>query len=132
FIAIALVYAIIGLRKKDRTTTGISAIIAIGLGVVAKVYAHVDFKADNLPIYSYGVMLGLSLVVGWYLTLTLSARDGLPKETMANCYVVTAMAAIAGSRILYIVTNLDEFRANVHDPNSALDFASFFALRRGG
>ena len=62
-----------------------------------------------VPIYSYGVMLGLSLVVGWYLTLTLAERDGLPKETMANCYVVTAIAAIVGSRVLYIVTNPDEF-----------------------
>ena len=54
-------------------------------------------------------MLGLSLVVGWYLTLGLAERDGLPKETMANCYVVTAIAAVVGSRVLYILTNLDEF-----------------------
>ena len=52
-----------------------------------------------------------SLVVGWYLTLPLAERDGLPKETMANCYVVTALAALAGSRILYVVTNLDEFKS---------------------
>lgn len=131
-IAIALVYAIIGLRKKERSTAGIAAVVAIGAGVLAKVYANVDFKAENLPIYSYGVMLGLSLVVGWYLTLTLAGRDGLPKETMANCYVITAIAAIVGSRILYILTNVDEFRVNPHDSNSAVDFATFFALRRGG
>lgn len=131
-IAIALVYAIIGLRKKERSTAGIAAVVAIGAGVLAKVYAHVDFKAENLPIYSYGVMLGLSLVVGWYLTLTLAGRDGLPKETMANCYVITAIAAIIGSRVLYILTNVDEFRVNPHDHESAIDFATFFALRRGG
>jgi phosphatidylglycerol---prolipoprotein diacylglyceryl transferase len=77
---------------------------------------------NSLPIYSYGVMLGLSLVVGWYLTLRLAERDGLPKETMANCYVVTALAAIVGSRVLYIVTNLSEFDT----------VASYFAMRRGG
>jgi len=27
---------------------------------------------DTLPIYSYGVMLGLSLVAGWYLALGLA------------------------------------------------------------
>ena len=75
-----------------------------------------------VPIYSYGVMLGLSLVVGWYLTLGLCERDGMPKETMANTYVVTAIAAVAGSRILYILTNLEEF-----DSVGAL-----FAMRRGG
>ena len=45
----------------------------------------------SIPIHSYGVMLGLSLVVGWYLTLGLAEKDGLPKETMANCYVFTAL-----------------------------------------
>ena len=29
----------------------------------------------EIPIHSYGVMLGLSLVVGWYLTLGLAAKD---------------------------------------------------------
>src|SRR5262245_49394392 len=91
-IAIAAMYAIIGLRKKERSTAGIAGVVAIGAGVLAKVYSGVEFKADTLPIYSYGVMLGLSLVVGWYLTLTLASRDGLPKETMANCYVITAIA----------------------------------------
>ncbi len=51
---------------------------------------------------------------------------------MANAYVVTAIAAIIGSRVLYIVTNIDEFKMNQHDPSSAIDWASFIALRRGG
>lgn len=54
-------------------------------------------------------MLGLSLVIGWYLTLGLADKVGLPKEVMANCYVVTAIAAIVGARLLYVATNLDEF-----------------------
>jgi phosphatidylglycerol:prolipoprotein diacylglycerol transferase len=41
---------------------------------------------------------------------------------MANCYVITAIAAIIGSRVLYVATNLDEFKT----------FADVFALRRGG
>lgn len=79
-------------------------------------------EVHSIPIYSYGVMLGLSLVVGWYLTLWLADKDGLPKETMANCYVVTAIAAIIGSRLLYVLTNLSEFNG----------IGDFFAFRRGG
>jgi phosphatidylglycerol---prolipoprotein diacylglyceryl transferase len=79
-------------------------------------------KLSSLPIYSYGVMLGLSIVVGWYLTLGLAEKDGLPKEEMANNYVFTALMAIVGSRVLYVVTNLDEFHS----------FQDFFAFRRGG
>jgi phosphatidylglycerol:prolipoprotein diacylglycerol transferase len=103
------------------------AAVAGGLGVVA-VGAAFSFKEkiwdmSPIPIYSYGVMLGLSLVVGWYLTLGLAERDGMPKETMANCYIVTAIAAVVGSRILYILTNWGEF---------ANDLPSMFAMRRGG
>ena len=79
-------------------------------------------KVDAIPIYSYGVMLGLSLVVGWYLTLGLAERDGLPRETMANNYVVTAVAAVVMSRVLYIITNLDEFQSP----------ADYFSMRSGG
>lgn len=130
--AIALVYAALGQRRKDRGTVMTALVVALGAGIAGYFFRETKYEAANLPIYSYGVMLGLSLVIGWYLSLTLAERDGLPKETIANCYVVTAIAAIVGSRLLYIVTNIDEFRTNQHDPNSAIDFASFFALRRGG
>ncbi|MBX3263901.1 MAG: prolipoprotein diacylglyceryl transferase [Labilithrix sp.] len=120
--AIAAVYAILGLRRRDQGTAGIALVIGVGAGVAGYVFRETKYEAANLPIYSYGVMLGLSLVVGWYLTLTLAERDGLPKETMANCYVITAVAAILGSRILYVVTNPDEFK----------QASDFFALRRGG
>ncbi len=122
-------------KSKSNALGGIGfaavAIIAKFAGVIEKIAADKDALPDAptgmislapIPIYSYGVMLGLSLVVGWYLTLTLAERDGLPKETMANNYVVTAIAAIAGSRILYVLTNLSEF-------SSPMDI---FALRRGG
>ncbi|MFO0556313.1 MAG: prolipoprotein diacylglyceryl transferase family protein [Polyangiaceae bacterium] len=76
----------------------------------------------SLPIYSYGMMLAVSFIVGWYLTLGLAHRDGLPKETMANCYVITALSAVVCSRLLYVLTNLDEFHA----------IGDVFALRSGG
>ncbi len=63
----------------------------------------------GFPVYSYGVMLGLSFVVGWYLTLGLAKRDGLPREPLANCYVLTAVAAVVGARLLYVATNPADF-----------------------
>jgi phosphatidylglycerol:prolipoprotein diacylglycerol transferase len=120
--AIAAVYTLIGLRKRDRAGAAFAFLVTAGCAVAGYAFRDVHYEAANLPIYSYGVMLGLSLVVGWYLTLTLAERDGLPKETMANCYVITAIAAILGSRVLYVATNPDEFKTA----------ADFFALRRGG
>jgi phosphatidylglycerol:prolipoprotein diacylglycerol transferase len=63
----------------------------------------------GLPIYSYGVMLGLSLVVGWYITLGLCVKDGMERELMGRCYVWTAVSAVVGARLLYVFTNLDRF-----------------------
>jgi phosphatidylglycerol:prolipoprotein diacylglycerol transferase len=120
--AIAVVYALASMRKNDRNTAGVSLVVAIAAGAGAYVFRETKFEAHALPIYSYGVMLGLSLLVGWYVTLTLAERDGLPRETMANCYVVTALAAIVGSRLLYVATNSSEFN----------QFSDLFALRRGG
>ncbi len=77
----------------------------------------------SLPIFSYGVMLGTSLIIAWYLVMWLGSKyEHLDREMMANCFIITAVAAIAGARILYIITNPDEF-------HSARDW---FALRSGG
>jgi phosphatidylglycerol---prolipoprotein diacylglyceryl transferase len=63
----------------------------------------------SLPLYSYGLMLALSLIAGWYLTLWLCERDGLDRKVMGQCYMWTAGAALAGSRLLYVFTNFDRF-----------------------
>ena len=121
-LAISLVYGALSLRRGDRSTALGAVAVAAAAALAAWKWSAVTYEAPNIPIYSYGVMLGLSLVVGWYLTLSLAERDGLPKETMANCYVITAVAAIVGSRVLYILTNLDEFKT----------LGDLLALRKGG
>src|SRR5437764_1333918 len=63
----------------------------------------------SLPIFSYGVMLALSLIVGWYIVLGLCERDGMDREKMGKMYVWTAVCSVAGSRLLYVFTNLDRF-----------------------
>ena len=63
----------------------------------------------DIPIYSYGVMLGLSLVVGWVIVMHLGAKDGLPKDRMAWTFIWTAVAAMIGARVLYILTNLEQY-----------------------
>jgi phosphatidylglycerol:prolipoprotein diacylglycerol transferase len=64
----------------------------------------------ELPIFSYGVMLALSLIVGWNIVMRLGPRDGLPRDRLMGCFVATAIAALLGSRILFVVTNPELFR----------------------
>jgi phosphatidylglycerol:prolipoprotein diacylglycerol transferase len=109
--ALSLAYGATAAFKRDRAGAAGACVVGGAAAIAAWVWHTVAFEADSIPIYAYGVMLGVSLVVGWYLTLTLAERDGLPRETAANCYVVTAVVAIAGSRLLFVVTNADEFHS---------------------
>ena len=120
--AISVIYGLYARRKADNGSFIGGIVVALICGVAGFALKDTKLEATSLPIYSYGVMLGLSLVVGWYLTLTLAERDGLPKETMANCYVIVALSAVVASRLLYIVTNPDEFK----------QLADGWDLRRGG
>jgi len=82
------------------------------------------FSADwkPVPIFSYGVMLGTSMVVGWFLALRLAESDGIPREQAAAIYMWTAVWAIIGARLLYVITEIHEF-------DNPLDV---FMLNKGG
>lgn len=133
-------YAVSRLIGKDRDVSGAAISGAIAAAFLAFRFVllkqHPEWaQIGKISIYSYGVMLGLSLVVGWYLTLGLAEKDGLPKETMANNYVVTAIAAVVGSRVLYILTNLHEFEVHAKDSEFidwGASIANMFAMRKGG
>ncbi len=119
---IAVIYGALAFRREEKTSGQVGLGVAAAAGIAAYFFRDKHWEAPNLPIYSYGVMLGLSLVVGWYLTLGLADRDGLPKETMANCYVVTAVVALLGSRVLYVATNMEQFHS----------LGDVLSIRKGG
>ncbi len=74
------------------------------------------------PIFSYGVMLGTSMISAWYIVMWLGERDGMNKDVLANGFIAAAISAIVGSRVLYIATNPGEFDTVL----------SWFNLRAGG
>ncbi len=113
--------ALSGVRRQTNDVVTSAIVVAAALAAAWN-WRAVSFDARELPIYAYGVMLSLSLIAGWYISLPLAEKDGLPKETMANCYVVTALCALAGSRILYALTNPDEFHS----------FGDLLQVRNGG
>ncbi|MDD9936861.1 MAG: prolipoprotein diacylglyceryl transferase [Myxococcales bacterium] len=66
-----------------------------------------------IAIYSYGLMLGLALVVGYQLVLRMALRrgegaasaGGLTEATVGNAYIVTAVLGLVGARLLYVMFN---------------------------
>jgi phosphatidylglycerol:prolipoprotein diacylglycerol transferase len=65
-----------------------------------------------VPIYAYGVMLGTSLILGWFLAMRFAKQDGIRTEDAAAIYMWTAVWSIIGSRVLYVLTNLSIFVAD--------------------
>jgi phosphatidylglycerol:prolipoprotein diacylglycerol transferase len=124
-LAVAVVGALIALfgwRKRAVDLLAIGGAAALAAAIAAFSLRGQTYALSPLPIYSYGAMLCLSIVIGWFLTLGLAEKDGMSRETMANCYFVTALSALVGARLLYVLTNLHEFQ----------HFSDLFALRRGG
>jgi prolipoprotein diacylglyceryl transferase len=57
-----------------------------------------------VPIYAYGVMLGTSLAVGWYVAMRLAKADGIDEQEAGNIYMWSAIWSIIGSRLLWYFT----------------------------
>jgi phosphatidylglycerol---prolipoprotein diacylglyceryl transferase len=74
------------------------------------------------PIYSYGVMLGVSLIVGWQILMVLGKRAGLNADLLGDLYLTAAISGLVGARALYVWVNREEFTT----------FAQWFDLRGGG
>ncbi|HEX7480649.1 MAG TPA: prolipoprotein diacylglyceryl transferase family protein [Polyangiales bacterium] len=86
------------------------------------------FVIGSRPIFAYGVMLGLSLILGWQIVMALGKRDGLSKSLIGDVYLTTAIAGLVGARLLYVATNTDEFTS----PVQWLDITSGGLVAYGG
>lgn len=62
----------------------------------------------DVPVYGYGFMLGLGIVIGWNLALLECRRKGWPLSSMLTGVPVVILCALLGSRLLYLANHLDE------------------------
>ncbi|HEX2660719.1 MAG TPA: prolipoprotein diacylglyceryl transferase [Polyangia bacterium] len=65
-----------------------------------------------VPIYSYGVMLGTSMIVGWFIAMRFAKQDNMRTEDAGAIYMWSAIWSIVGARLLYVLTNLSMFAAD--------------------
>ncbi len=76
-----------------------------------------------IPIRLYGLMIGIGFLLGIYLASRRGKKEGIDPDRILDMGVYLLLAAIIGSRLLYVLTNLQEFSAN---PLEA------FAIWKGG
>ncbi len=67
------------------------------------------FRIGGIPLNSYGLTLAVSFLLGVGLASRRCAARGIPKDDVTSMGVWVMMAAIVGSRALYVLTHLDEF-----------------------
>lgn len=56
-----------------------------------------------VSVSSYGALLALSVLSGWWLSVPLAGAAGISKEQVGSAAVSTLIGAILGARLLYLV-----------------------------
>jgi phosphatidylglycerol:prolipoprotein diacylglycerol transferase len=72
------------------------------------------FRLDGLTIYAYGFFLILGIAAAGILAILKVRKAGLsiPFERVAELFFYTVLSALVGSRILFVLINLDLYRDN--------------------
>jgi phosphatidylglycerol:prolipoprotein diacylglycerol transferase len=81
------------------------------------------FKIGPLDIHAYGFMLAVAFLVGILITLRFARKEGIKEETVLELAVYAIIAALAGSRILYVIGQWDQYRENILE---------IFMVQKGG
>ncbi len=74
---------------------------------------HPDiFKIGPLEIHSYGLMLAISFFLGIVLAVYRAKREKVNPDRIMDLSVVIVISAILGSRLLYVIAHLEEFKGH--------------------
>jgi phosphatidylglycerol:prolipoprotein diacylglycerol transferase len=66
-------------------------------------------ELGRFSVYSYGFMLALSFFIGILIAGARAERRGISKEIIYDLSIVLILAAVIGSRTLYIITHHDRY-----------------------
>ncbi len=73
------------------------------------------FRLGKLEIHSYGLMLAISFLIGIYWSMNRAKKRGIDRNAVMDLSLIIVFCAIVGSRLLYVITHLDEFRGHWTD-----------------
>ena len=69
----------------------------------------------KIHIYSYGLMIAIGIVVGLFLARRQAAREGIDPNKIIDIAFYLLVAALIGSRLLFVLTNVKEYVDNPLD-----------------
>ena len=88
------------------------------------------FRIGRFEVHSYGVMLAISFLIGIYWSMSRAKKRGIDPNRVMDLSLIIVFSAIVGSRLMYVVTHLDEFHGRWLDTFNP--FQSSGAIGLGG
>jgi len=76
-----------------------------------------------IPIRLYGLMIGIGFLVSIWLASRQAKKEGIDPDRIMDMGIYLLLAAIVGSRLFYVLVNLQEFQRN---------WLEVFAIWKGG
>lgn len=81
------------------------------------------FYIGDFPVYSYGVLLGIALLVGIWYAIVRAKKYQLSEEVVIEVSALSILGGVVGARLVYVLLNWEFYRSNP---------ISIFSLREGG
>lgn len=82
------------------------------------------FHIGNFPVYSYGAMISLAVLVVAIFMSRDSSREGIDPDYALEAIIFAVVGGLLGARILYVILNWENFRGRWQD----IFFARFEGL----
>jgi len=70
------------------------------------------FRLGQFNFYAYGVLIAIAFIVGLILVTLHARKEGIPFERVVDLFFTILFSGILGSRLLFILVNLDLYRQN--------------------
>ncbi len=75
----------------------------------------IPFIGKSIPVYAYGFMLMLGLLVALYVARKRAKSEGMSPERITDLGIYTIFAGIAGGRLFYVIQNFSAYKDNLID-----------------
>lgn len=87
----------------------LSTILLLAGALAAAWWAGLLDRAIRLPVHSYGLLIASAFLVGIWLAQREGRRRGQDPEKIADLSFWILVAALVGSRVYFILVNLDDY-----------------------
>jgi phosphatidylglycerol:prolipoprotein diacylglycerol transferase len=81
------------------------------------------FHIGNWPVYTYGVMISLGFIVGYYVVSHFAREAGIDEDHVINMLLIQVIGGTLGARLTFVVTYPQFF---------ARDWTDVFRVWKGG